>query len=93
MKTLICLLALQVTSLQAGAGVVAYPAPADEPLSTDYQVSAGGQKIDVYTARVLDPPFAGKQYDYGGPAGGRDKVFAQLAKNGGKTLSRPRNRT
>jgi hypothetical protein len=67
MKTLLCLLALQLLSLQAGAGVVVYPAPADEPLSADYQVSAGGQKVDVYTARVLDPPFAGKEYDYGGP--------------------------
>jgi hypothetical protein len=47
--------------------VVTYPAPAGETLSTDYQVQAGGQKVDVYTARVLDPPFAGKEYDYGGP--------------------------
>jgi len=30
-------------------------------------VWAGGQKVDVYTARTLDPPFAGKQHDYGGP--------------------------
>ena len=47
--------------------VVTYPAPADEPLSGDYEVTAGGQKVDVYTARVLDPPFAGKQWDFGGP--------------------------
>jgi hypothetical protein len=47
--------------------VVTYPAPAGETLSTDYQVQAEGQKVDVYTARVLDPPFAGKEYDYGGP--------------------------
>ncbi len=68
MKTLpFCLVALQLMSLQAGARVVVYPAPTDEPLSTDYQVSAGGQKVDVYTARVLDPPFAGTEYDYGGP--------------------------
>lgn len=52
----------------AGAGkVVTYPAPAGETLSSDYKIEAGGQKVDVYTARVLDPPFAGKEYDYGGP--------------------------
>ena len=47
--------------------VVAYPAPAGEVLSTDYEVQAAGQKVDVYVARVLDPPFVGKEYDYGGP--------------------------
>jgi hypothetical protein len=47
--------------------VVTYPAPAGESLSTAYQVQAAGQKVPVYTARVLDPPFAGKEYDYGGP--------------------------
>lgn len=48
-------------------GVVTYPAPTGEALSADYQVRAADQKVDVYTARVLDPPFAGKEYDYGGP--------------------------
>jgi hypothetical protein len=47
--------------------VVTYSAPAGDFLSGDYQVQAGGQKVDVYGARVLDPPFAGKEYDYGGP--------------------------
>ena len=47
--------------------VVTYAAPAGETLSTVYKVEAGGQKVDVYAARVLDPPFAGKEYDYGGP--------------------------
>ena len=51
----------------AVAKVVTYPAPAGEALSPDYQVQAGGQKVDVYTARVLDPPFAGKEWDFGGP--------------------------
>jgi alpha-L-arabinofuranosidase len=52
----------------ADAGqVVTYPAPAGEALSADYRVQAGGQTVDVYMARVLDPPFAGKEYDYGGP--------------------------
>lgn len=47
--------------------VVTYPAPAGDFVSSDFQVQAGGQKVDVYGARVLDPPFAGKEYDYGGP--------------------------
>jgi hypothetical protein len=51
----------------AAPTVVTYPAPAGEVLSTDFQVQAGGQRVDVYTARVLDPPFAGKEYDFGGP--------------------------
>ncbi len=51
----------------AEAAVVTYPAPQSETLSAEFQVSAGGKKVDVYTARVLDPPFAGKEYDYGGP--------------------------
>ena len=42
------------------ADVVTYPAPPGEALSEDYQVWADGQQVDVYTARVLDPPFAGK---------------------------------
>ena len=49
------------------AAVVTYPAPASETLSSDYEVMAKGKKVDVYTARVLDPPFAGKEWDYGGP--------------------------
>ncbi|MHC4745081.1 MAG: hypothetical protein ACYS8Z_24455, partial [Planctomycetota bacterium] len=51
----------------ARAVVVTYPAPAKAPLSGAYQIQANGQKVDVYKARVLDPPFAGKQWDYGGP--------------------------
>lgn len=48
------------------ATVVTYPAPGVEILSVDYEVQAAGQKVDVYTARVLDPPFSGRQWDYGG---------------------------
>ncbi|HLB72875.1 MAG TPA: hypothetical protein VJJ98_02560, partial [Sedimentisphaerales bacterium] len=61
---------LVVFTLASGpvwAEVVTYPAPPGEALSTDYQVLAAGQKVDVYTARVLDPPFAGKEWDFGGP--------------------------
>lgn len=47
--------------------VVVYPAPAGEALSSDYEVRVGEEKVDVYAARVLDPPFAGKEWDYGGP--------------------------
>ena len=43
------------------AKVVTYPAPAGEALSEGYEVNAAGQHVDSYTARVLDPPFAGKQ--------------------------------
>ncbi|MHC4207473.1 MAG: glycosyl hydrolase family 28 protein [Planctomycetota bacterium] len=46
--------------------VVTYPAPTGEALSTDYEVNAAGRKVDVYMARVLDPPFAGKKWDHGG---------------------------
>ncbi len=49
------------------AKVVTYPAPAGEALSEDYEVHAAGQHVDTYAARVLDPPFAGKQWDHGGP--------------------------
>jgi hypothetical protein len=51
----------------APAEVVTYPAPQGEVLSQDYEVWADGKRVDVYTARVLDAPFAGKEWDYGGP--------------------------
>lgn len=63
---------LALALLVGGAGrlsaeVVTYPAPEGEPLSTDFEVLADGQSVDVYAARTLDPPFAGKRWDYGGP--------------------------
>ncbi|MHB8900019.1 MAG: glycosyl hydrolase family 28 protein [Thermoguttaceae bacterium] len=51
----------------ASAEVVTYPIPEGEVPSTDFEVWVEGRKVDVYTARTLDPPFAGKQWDYGGP--------------------------
>jgi hypothetical protein len=51
---------------EPAAKVVVYAAPAGEAVPDEYQVWAEGQKVDVYGARVLDAPFAGK-YDFGGP--------------------------
>jgi hypothetical protein len=50
----------------SAAKVVTYAAPAGETLSEDYKVHVAGQQVDAYMARVLDPPFAGKQWDHGG---------------------------
>ena len=49
------------------ATVITYAVPEGEPLSTDYGVWANGRPVAVFTARTLDPPFAGKEWDYGGP--------------------------
>jgi len=49
------------------AKIVTYPAPAGEVSSNDYQIQVGDRKIDTYMASVLDPPFAGKRWDFGGP--------------------------
>src|SRR3974390_1218013 len=62
---LLCVLIWLPVPLQAAVGTS--PGPASETLSTEYEGTADGKKVDVYTARVLDPPFAGKQWDYGGP--------------------------
>ena len=67
MKTILLLFPLVLAGFSTNATIVMYPAPKDEALSADYQVTIGGQPVDVYTARVLDPPFAGKEWDYGGP--------------------------
>jgi len=52
--------------MTSAAKVVTHPAPAGETLSEDYEVRAAGRQVDTYMARVLDPPFAGKQWDHGG---------------------------
>lgn len=66
MKCLSLSILLLLTSVPAGAAALTYPAPVGEALSADYEVSVEGQKVGVYTARVLDPPFAGKEWDFGG---------------------------
>lgn len=67
MKTNILLLLGALNGFPLLGDVVTYPAPPGEARSADYQVWAGGQTVDVYSARTLDPPFAGKQWDFGGP--------------------------
>jgi len=67
MEGLLIMAACIVSATGSGAEVVTYPAPPGEALSDGYEVSVEGQKVDVYTARTLDPPFAGKQWDFGGP--------------------------
>jgi hypothetical protein len=52
--------------LAGSAEVITYPAPTEEVLSPDYEVWADGKKVDVYQARTLDAPFAGKQWNFGG---------------------------
>src|SRR5512141_2834164 len=66
MKIASCLLLLGSLLVPVGAAVVTYPAPQGETLSSDYEVRIGTNQVDVYTARVLDPPFAEKEWDYGG---------------------------
>jgi hypothetical protein len=51
----------------SSANIATYPVPTGEVSSSDYQVQIAGRKIDTYMARVLDPPFAGKRWDHGGP--------------------------
>ncbi len=51
----------------AGSTVVTWKPPKGEILSDGYDVWAEGKPVAVYSARVLDPPFAGKRWDHGGP--------------------------
>lgn len=93
------LISLGLVAVLAGlsqAEVVVYPAPPEEKLSEDYRVSVGGQDVAVYTARTLDPPFAGKEWDYGGPysfanfdADGAVEVKITSPKNLANTVIRP----
>ncbi len=79
MRTIAALAAILGLAFTAAskAKVVTYPAPAGETLSSDWQVQADRQKVDAYMARVLDPPFADKQWDYGG-----DYSFASFDMSG-----------
>jgi Glycosyl hydrolases family 28 len=63
--TLLC--AFLWADIPLRASVVTYLAPPSETLSSEYTLFAEGQPVPVYTARVLDAPFAGKQWDFGGP--------------------------
>gem|GEM_PF-1094760 len=65
-KNLVMLL-LGLSALTARPAVVTYSAPRAEPLSSEYEVRIGEKPVDIYAARVLDPPFAGKEWNYGGP--------------------------
>ncbi len=67
MRLLLAMSLCLVCTATRAADVVTYPAPPDERQAAAYEVWAGDQQVDVYTARTLDEPFAGKQWDYGGP--------------------------
>ena len=67
MRFVMTLLVMMALVCPVQAAVVIYPAPPGESLSEDYEVTVQGQNVPVYTARTLDPPFAGKEWDYGGP--------------------------
>lgn len=67
MKNFSLFVLLFLMAIATDAAVITYPAPAGEALSADYQVSVDGHRVDVYPARVLDPPFAGKEWNFGGP--------------------------
>jgi len=95
---LIALAGLIAAASPVAAKVVVYPAPAGEALSAQYQVQAGGHPVPVYLARVLDPPFAGKEYDYGGPysfagfdVSGPVKIRVRSERPLGKLVIRPAN--
>ncbi|MBM3212914.1 endo-polygalacturonase, partial [Candidatus Poribacteria bacterium] len=67
MENIIFIAAFIVNSTFSITEVITYPAPPEEALSDEYQVSVEGKKIDIYTARTLDPPFSDKHWNYGGP--------------------------
>ncbi len=67
MEKLLVIATLIINATVSSTEVVTYPAPSEEILSGDYEVSVEGKKVDVYIARTLDPPFADKQWDFGGP--------------------------
>lgn len=68
MRYLLTIFFCIVTLSAQAADVVTYAAPREElQQPAPYELWVGDQKVDVYTARTLDAPFAGKSWDYGGP--------------------------
>ncbi len=63
---IVAILVLTASPYYAGAArVITWPAPQQEISSSDYALRVEQTDIATYTARVLDPPFAGN-YDHGG---------------------------
>ncbi len=67
MKCALAVAVCLIATAARGVEIVTYPAPQGQQEDGSYQVWAGEQRVDVYAARTLDAPFAGKQWDYGGP--------------------------
>ncbi len=69
MKRSLCLSILTCLAIAAGLQAVELQPNVERGamMSDMYQVSVGGQKVDVYGARTADPPFAGPNRNYGGP--------------------------
>lgn len=66
MEQILIMTAFIISATFSHAEVVTYPAPPEEILSNEYEVLVEDQQVDIYTARTLDPPFAGKEWDFGG---------------------------
>ncbi len=81
LHTALAMMLIAAGAVSAFAQVVTHPAPPEEVRSPDYRVWANEQPVDVYTARTLDPPFAGKEWNYGGPY-----AFANFDAGGGVTV-------
>ncbi len=94
----IALSLIAILSFSCLADVRTYSAPDGEKLSEDYQVQADSKKVDVYSARTLDAPFAGKEWDFGGPysfvnfdMSGKAIVKVTSKKNLRNTVIRPQS--
>jgi hypothetical protein len=55
----VALIAMACTAggAKPGAGVTVYPAPAEEQLSKDFELTVGGKAVPVYSCRVSAMPF------------------------------------
>ena len=97
LASMICLVGLTAQA----AEVITYAAPSDEQQQpTPYEVWAGDQRIDVYTARTFDAPFARQamglrrslflcQFRHG-RAGGHSRRVAAFAAQCGDSTRNPR---